>query len=131
MRLIIYVKIPTHVEPIPLDVIDDRPSQAVLDDILVIAKLSAKNSTTRSYYLSRNGIKLDSNLTLSQNGVKNGILLDLTKINEQDISAKKNEYKEILFEKAPSKVANDTKSTKKAQKENGQQAVPGKKIDFD
>lgn len=114
MRLIIFVKIPGRVEPIPLDIIDDRPSQAVLDDILVIAKLSAKNGHNTNYYLSRNGTKLDPGLELSKNGVNNGALLDLVNSDEQIAPVSKNEFKEIAFQEKPSETPEEHKSNKKA-----------------
>lgn len=130
MRLIIFVKIPERVEPITLDIIDDRPSQAVVDDILVIAKLATKNETASNYCLSRNGDKLDPIRELSQNGIKNGMVLDL--LNEQIVPRGKNQFKEDAFQEALSESSEESSNTKKTPKKSNERSnVPGKKIDFD
>lgn len=131
MRLIIFVKIPERVDPIPLDIIDDRPSQAVLEDILVLGKLAIKNNPISKHYLSRNGTKLDLSLELSQNGVQNGMLLDLIKTNENIIPVKKSQFKEEVYQETPSDIIEEPISIKRTQKKVEPSNVPGKKIDFD
>lgn len=131
MRLIIFVKIPERVDPIPLDITDDRPSQAVLDDILILAKLSTKNDPLLNYYLSQNGTKLDLSLELSKNSVKNGTLLELIKINDQSTPIIKHKFNEVDLRQVSSEIDEEPKSSKKKQKKTEEQTVPGKKIDFD
>lgn len=130
MRLIIFLKIPERVEPIPLDVIDDRPTQSVLGDILVLTNLSSeKDYAMEEYFLEKDGEKLDLDLSLSGNGVKNGDTLVLVKSNKKKKILDDQEIDNINVQ--PPHLEAPEKPTKNKNIEKKKSNVPGKKIDFD
>jgi hypothetical protein len=132
MRLIIFLKIPERVEPIPLDVIDvdDRPAQAVLEDILDLIKLpSDKDNAIEGYLLEKNSEKLNLDLNLLGNGVKNGDTLVLVKSNEK---TKKLDGRKIdIGNVQSSHLETSGKTAKEKDIQKKESNVPGKKIDFD
>ncbi len=131
MRLIVFVKAPELIEPIPLDIIDDRPSKDVLSDILVIAKLSTKTSLATNYTLARDGTRLNPSLSLSQNGIKNGELLDLIKTNNENLPVTNSLVVGLDSIDKPAEVYEEVKSIKSPEKKSDRTNIPGKKIDFD
>lgn len=129
IRLIIFVKIPGQVEPIPLDVIDNRLTNLVLDDILIITGLSLQNKLSQNYLLSLNGKQLDPYIRLSENGVKNGAVLNLIVAADQNINTETEPIKNDTKE-SRSEFENISKSKTNSPKNNKQNTI-GKKIDFD
>lgn len=135
MRLIIFVKIPERAELIPLDIMDDRPSQAVLEDILALTKIAKRNEHIANYSLLNNREKINLNLDLTKNNVKNGDCLHLIELTEPNNStSSQNKINEVKVQEIPSDSTVKTTDKKKAskdQKSDEPLPVPGKKIDFD
>lgn len=135
MRLIVFTKIPERIQPIPLDIIDDRPSQQVLKDILILTELSKRDSSIANCALVNHGKKLDLNLSLTENSVRNGDCLHLMESNEQSsLSIHQMETKEVKVQETlpDSKFeAIDKKKNSKDRKKDEPPPISGKKIDFD
>ena len=134
-RLIIFVKIPGRVEPIPLDIMDNSSINSVLLDILIITGLFSKDKPIQNYLLLQNGRKLDLSLRLSENGIKNGSTLDLIPIeNTIDIinNTKVSQNTKVESNQVISNNINSSHPQKKKEVEHrNKSSIPGKKIDFD
>lgn len=132
MRLILFVKIPGQLEPIPLDIVDDRAARLVLEDILLLTSLSAKDKSHPNYELIWEGNKIDLNRNMSENGIKNGALLEVNQIDNpiaiKNWDGEKEDMKQTVAESL-TPVKKGRNSTEK--KVINTSPVPGKKIDFD
>jgi hypothetical protein len=140
IRLIVFVKIPGRVEPIPLDILDSSSTNLVLVDILIIAGLSSQDKPVQNYLLLQNGRKLDLSLRLSENGVKNGSALELIPLElipiENTIDIINNKKISQNTKEESNQVNSNDITSSNPQKNNevehkNKSSVPGKKIDFD
>lgn len=120
MRLIISAKIPNKTETIHLDIVDDRSSSQVLQDIVLLAGLSQPDDPHLEYEMSLGEKKLDYKKTLAENGIENGDCLDIT------ISQTSSSEPAIVREVAPIKTPPEPTTEK-----TDFPPVIGKKINFD
>ncbi len=131
MRLIVFVKTSDSVDPIPLDIIDERPAQTVLDDIIRLIKPSVNSGVAANYGLAQNGKEIDLTLKLSENGVKNGDHLELVPTSAKLIA--NNTVVEKTSEQQISSVPQTAAVNSKVKPKTNRDIKPviGKKIDFD
>lgn len=131
MRLIISAKIPNQVDPIPLDIIDDRPTGGAFKDILRLTKLANTEDSLEDYELLRNDKQLDLNKSFTENGVKNGDILDIIRRDQDKADLViSNEPKQYF--KATTPATSKKKASRTTIKEEpDSSSIPGVKIDFD
>lgn len=132
MRLIIFAKIPNQVDPVPLDIIDDRPTQDAFKELLRLTKLANTESRFERFQLTRNGTPVDLGLSFSENGVRNGDTLDVSYTVENAKNLSTSEPKNTSPKKIPTHSSKRSKTSTRTMKETEESSsVPGVKIDFD
>lgn len=129
MRLIVNIELPTSVELIPLDILDELPCRSLLDDIVLLFKLSRDGN----YALAVGGKLIDHTRTLTDNGVRNGGILELIQTDKAIVDSDNVKHEPLRQEKTaiPNTETKVPPDTKKKEDAENRQPIPGKKIDFD
>jgi hypothetical protein len=133
MRFIVYAKLPDCVDLLPLDIIDDRPSRNVLEDILVLAKiLPFQSRVAGKYKLKKSSLELDLDLRLADNKIKNGDVLELIIASDQvTSSANKLSFEKVVLKEKTSDAIEMPENVAQISLKTERPNVPGKKVDFD
>jgi hypothetical protein len=133
MRFIIYAKLPDRVDLLPLDIVDDRPSRNVLEEILVLAKiLPFKSSAEKKYAMKKSSVELDLDLDLAGNKIKNGDVLEIVVVSERTIpSASRLSFEKVFQQENGPEIIEALKKVASPSLKVERSNIPGKKIDFD
>lgn len=129
MRLIVNIKLPASVELTPLDILDELPCKSILDDIVLLFKFNHNDN----YALAVGGEPIDHTRTLTDNGIRNGGILELIHIDKAIVASGKLQHEPLQMEKkaVPSTEAKVPPKIKTKEDAENRQPIPGKKIDFD
>lgn len=135
MRLIIFAKIPNQADPIPLDILDDRPLREALPEILRLTKLAKTNDKLQHYQYLIGERKIDLNLSFSDNRIRNGDLLEIQPVNNLsqslDDSGMIDTQGAEMVSVPQKKSKPSARSRKKEEDDDSSSSIPGVKIDFD